>query len=78
VTEGVYSIDGMTLTEEKKLLAQNPVPAPFCPPKIPRGLAWDRNRSSERTDGRLPTLALKHSHANVRVHGGSGTTGAWD
>jgi len=38
-------------------LGQTPVPRPLCPPQMPHGLAWDRNRTAATTVWRLTTWA---------------------
>jgi len=41
--------------EKTEALGETPVPVPLCPPQIPHGLAWDRNRTAAATFWRLTT-----------------------
>ena len=41
-----------------KVLGEEPVPVPHCPPQIPHGLTWDRTRTSAVGGWRLTAWAM--------------------
>jgi hypothetical protein len=49
----VWSIDGMILTGENRILADKPVQVPLWPPKILHGLTWNRTGTSALRGRRL-------------------------
>jgi hypothetical protein len=48
----------MILTGENISIGEKPVPVPFCAPKIPRGLTWDRIWVSAVTGSRITASTM--------------------